>query len=237
MMRLFRTLMRGFLDYRSKDISDDYTFWLSHANTGMMRPGNLLCFDYAIQNMPENLPILEIGSWAGLSANVITYYKRKYRRLNRLLTCDKWDFKPFIAGDSICEMPVSDYENFIKESFQHNVTAFSRDDLPFSIQMTSDELFQGWQTNQVVTDVFGRATQLGGSIGFAYIDGNHSFEFAQRDFMNCDLYLAVGGFVLFDDSGDYVEHESRLVAQGASRRKNYKIIKKNPNYLLQKTDK
>lgn len=235
MIETLRKALRGLSDYRAKDITDDYIFWLGHANNGMLRPGNLYCFDYAIQHMPDGLPILEIGSWAGLSANAITYYKRKHGRANWLITCDKWDFAPFAHSDRICDMPIHEYEAFIRESFKHNVSTFSKDDLPHTVQMSSDEFFEAWQANALVTDVFGRPTQLGGQFAFTYIDGNHSYAFARRDFDNCDRYLTPGGFMLFDDSGDFAKHESRLVAQEAARRKDYKLIIKNPNYLLQKS--
>jgi hypothetical protein len=51
-------------------------------------------------------------------------------------------------------------------------------------------------------DVFGRNVVLGGSLSFCYIDGNHTYGFAKRDFENKDRFLAPGGFIFFDDSGD-----------------------------------
>lgn len=54
------------------DISDDYVNWLCYANAGMLHRGNLYCFDYAIRNLPSEAPIVEVGSFCGLSANLLT---------------------------------------------------------------------------------------------------------------------------------------------------------------------
>ena len=65
------------LPCKIKDISDEdeYVEWLCFANAGMLDRGNLYCFDYAIRNLPSSAPLIEIGSFCGLSTNLITYYK------------------------------------------------------------------------------------------------------------------------------------------------------------------
>src|ERR1051326_5368411 len=75
------------------DITDDYVKWLCFANAGMLDRGNLYLIDHAIRNLPSGAPILEIGSFCGLSANLLTHYKRKHGKANRLFTCDKWEFE------------------------------------------------------------------------------------------------------------------------------------------------
>ena len=67
--------------------------WLCFANAGMLTRGNLHLIDTAMKQLPSAAPILEIGSFCGLSANVLTHYKRKYDVKNRLVTCDKWEFE------------------------------------------------------------------------------------------------------------------------------------------------
>src|SRR6516164_5638066 len=75
------------------DIAYEYVKWLCFANAGMLDRGNLYLMDYAINQLPSNAPIVEIGSFCGLSTNLLTHYKRKHKRTNRLVTCDKWDFE------------------------------------------------------------------------------------------------------------------------------------------------
>ena len=71
-------------------------------------------------------------------------------------------------------------------------------------------------------------------ISFAYIDGNHQYEFAKRDFENVDKILISGGFILFDDSADYTNWGSKKVAQEAAKSGKYEVVRKNPHYFLRK---
>src|SRR6185295_5168036 len=90
---LLRKIKTKLIPY--KDITDDYIIALSIANSGagMLPKENLYCFDYAIRNLPTDDPVLEIGSFAGLSTNAIIYYLAKNNRSNKFFTCDKWDFE------------------------------------------------------------------------------------------------------------------------------------------------
>lgn len=54
-----------------KTVSDEYISWLSFANAGMLHAGNIYTMNYAIENLPSNSPVLEIGIFCGLSTYVI----------------------------------------------------------------------------------------------------------------------------------------------------------------------
>ena len=194
--------------------------------------------DYAIQRLPAGATIVEIGSSCGLSANAMTYIKQRRGATARLITCDPWTFDggPEVGamlGDS-ATVGSREYREFMKESFVRNTRFFSGDDLPATVEATSDEFFAAWDGGETRQDVFGRGVELGGSIDFAYIDGNHTYAFARRDFENCDRHLRAGGFVLFDDSADGSGWESRDVAFEVARSGRYELIEKNPNYFLRK---
>ena len=73
----------------------------------------------------------------------------------------------------------AEYKDFVKQSFLRNVQMFSRNDLPFTFEMFSDEFFDAWRNSRKSTDVFGREFSMGGPISFCYIDGNHSVRFRQ----------------------------------------------------------
>lgn len=219
------------------DISDEYVRWLRYANPGMLTPGNLNCFDYAIRNLPTTSPIIEIGSFAGLSANLISYYKWKNNVSNKLITCDKWYFETAIEDTTLGDTPIShhSYRQFVKNSYIRNIKMFSLlNDLPYTIEATSDEFFGLWFQNVRVEDILGRIVQLGGRTSFCYIDGNHSYQYVKRDFQNCDKILDEGGFILFDDSADYSGWEVCQVIDEIKHSKRYRVILKNPNYLFQK---
>jgi hypothetical protein len=219
------------------DITDDYVKWLCFANAGMLDRGNLYLIDYALSRLRSAAPILEIGSFCGLSANLITHYKRKHGLANKLFTCDKWEFenddkdRANIAGSPVL---FSDYQRFVKDSYLRNIKTFSGDDLPFTIEAFSEEFFSLWRDNKTLNDVLDRSVTLGGPLSFCYVDGNHSYAGAKLDFQNCDAFLEVGGFILFDDSTlkSFGVHQliSEVVATGR-----YKLAARNPNHLFQKT--
>lgn len=220
----------------SRDFWSDYLNWLSFANAGMLARGNVWCMDYAIRNLPSDAPLLEIGSFCGLSANVIAYLKQRHGRANALITCDRWEFEGAAdgpLGDS-ATVTHADYRAFVKDAFIRNTRMFSRADLPYAIEAFSDELFAAWHAQELREDVFGRQIRLGGPLAFCYIDGNHSYEFARRDFENCDRVLEAGGFILFDDSADGSGWEANRVAREAAASGGYQLVARNPNYLLRK---
>jgi hypothetical protein len=220
------------------DISneDEYVKWLCFANAGMLDRGNLHLIDMAMKQLPSQAPILEIGSFCGLSANMLTHFKRKHGAKNRLVTCDKWEFENAGKGsDHVGSSPVlfSEYRTFVRESFLRNTRLFSGDDLPFTIELASNEFFAAWRERKKLQDVFGRPIVLGGPISFCYVDGDHSYEGAKQDFLNCDAFLEEGGFILFDDSTVANFGVRNLMPEVISSGR-YKLASANPNHLFQK---
>jgi hypothetical protein len=240
--RLAKIVMRkaGF-GYHRGDVQpywSDYLDWLTFANAGMLVRGNVECIRYALQNLPSRSPILEIGSFCGLSLNVIAHFKRELGLPNPIVSCDPWMFEGSQPGqmlDAKNAVRHEDYREFARDTFTRNVRFFSGSDLPFTVEATSDALFEGWSGRAATTDVFGRSFALGGPIAFAYIDGDHRYGPAGRDFRNCDRWLELGGFILFDDSGDDTEWECRRVAREALASGRYQLVAKIPNYFLKKT--
>lgn len=230
-----RLIGRKLLGPAPIDITEEYVLWLSYANAGMLERGNLYCFDHAIKHLPDDSPIIEIGSFCGLSTNIITYYKQKHEKKNKLITCDRWRFEGGGSG-LLGESGISHehYSAFVKDTFKRNVEMFSRSDLPYTIEAFSDEFFHAWRASAQTQDVFSRIITLGGQISFAFIDGNHSLEFAQRDFHNCDEFLSSGGFILFDDSADGTDWDVCKVVKQVAALGRYELIIKNPNYLFRK---
>jgi hypothetical protein len=217
-------------------LQDTFMLWLQFANAGMLHGGNVYCFDHAVRNLPSGAPIVEIGSFCGLSTNAISYFKRRHGRTNRLITADRWLFEGAMSGTTVGESDLThdEYRDFVIETFRRNVRFFSRNDLPYTVELLSDEFFEAWREHRAVADVFERPLELGGPISFCYIDGNHQYEFARRDFEHCDEFLERGGFVLFDDSADGSGWEvCRVVAEVAASGR-YELVARNPNYLFRK---
>ncbi len=213
-------------------MSDDFVQWLTFANAGMLHRGNPYCMEHAICHLPSDDPVVEIGTFAGLSANVLSYFLRKHQKPNRLITCDNWEFEG--ADATIGDMPIrsDEYRTFVRDSFLRNARFFSRDRLPSTVEMMSSAFFKAWRSSLVVQDVFDRRTQLGGPISFAYIDGAHTREAVRRDFEDVDAWLVRGGFILFDDSADGSGWEVCDVVAEVASSDRYELVLKNPNYLF-----
>ncbi len=119
----------------------EFISWLKFANAGTLDNGNLYCFEYAIEHLPSNSPVIEIGSFCGLSTNVISYYLQKFNKLNKLITADKWIFEggenanEFLTGSNITH---NEYKLFVKESYVRNTAFFSKNHLPYTIEQFSD---------------------------------------------------------------------------------------------------
>jgi predicted O-methyltransferase YrrM len=202
----------------------------------MLTRGNLYCFDYAMRNLPSNNPIIEIGSFCGLSTNIINYYLKKHHKNNTIITSDKWIFEGAEQGGKIGDSQINheQYRNHIKQTYINNINVFSQDNLPYTIEEFSDEFFKLWNEQTEIQDILGRTIKLGGNISFAFIDGNHSYDYVKRDFLNIDQYLEVGGIILFDDSFDGCSHECSKFMKEVIKHPNYQLIIKNPNYLFKK---
>src|SRR5208282_4138247 len=111
---------------------DDYVTQITYMIAGIMARGNPYLFEFAISRLPSTAPILEIGSYCGLSTNLLIYYTRKYNVPNIVITCDRWEFQKSGASPYVGEskLQYADLEQFARESYVRNIKKFSSDKLP-----------------------------------------------------------------------------------------------------------
>lgn len=218
------------------DISDEYLNWLYFANAGMLHRGNLYSMDLALKNLPSNATVVEIGSFCGLSTNVITHFLARHGRSNRFVCCDPWRFEGATPGTTLGNSTVrhDEYRVLVRESFVRNVQLFSRDRLPHPVEMDSTAFFAAWAEGRIVVDVFGREVPLGGPLAFAFIDGDHTYDGARRDFEGCDRFLEPNGHLLFDDSADGSPFGVPRVVREVLAGGRYRLAARNPNIMVQK---
>jgi len=216
---------------------DEYLLWLSFAVPGMLNRGNVDAMAYALARLPNDAPMLEIGSFCGLSTCVLAYLRQRHHVTNRFFTCDRWSFEGQQLGARLGNSKTvshDDYRAFVRASFVRNAHTFCSTDLPHTIEADSDGFFGAWEKREQRADVFNRTVTLGGPLSFCYIDGNHTYEFAARDFANTDKWLVPGGFILFDDSADGSRWEVCRVIEEIVDSRRYRVVAKAPNYLVQK---
>jgi hypothetical protein len=220
---------------QTKTYNDEFLRWLRFANAGMLHSGNIFLMKYVVERLPSKDPIVEIGSFCGLSTNVINYFLQISKKENEIFCSDKWVFEGAQKGGFLgaSDISHSSYSAYVKESFARNINLFSQNK-PYPIELFSDEFFEKWSKKAQVSDIFHRNVKLGGKISFCYIDGNHEYEFAKRDFENVDKYLISGGFILFDDSSDSNPFGLTKLMKEIERNQDYKLVMKNPNCLFQK---
>lgn len=235
MLNRITSNVRKITEKRPVIVQDEYIQWISFANAGMLHPGNVHCFDYVIQHLPSSHPIIEIGSFCGLSTNVINYFLNKHGKTNKFITADKWIFESADSENTIGNgISHKEYREFVKDTYKRNVQLFSRENLPYTIEEFSDAFFDLWAKKATVKDVFDRQIALGGPVCFVYIDGNHSYEYAKRDFENTARILEKGGFVLFDDSSWQSPFGCAQLMKEIMLNNEFRLVMKNPNYLFQK---
>lgn len=235
MTRITALLHRAAARLSTKIYSDEYLDWLRFANAGMMHPGNIFAIKHAIERLPTSGSVIEIGSFCGLSTNVISYFLKVSNKSNKVFCSDNWVFEGSELGATLggSGLSHSELRTHVLESFLRNVSFFSQR-RPHPIELCSDRFFEEWSVSSHVKDVFGRRIKLGGGISFGYVDGNHTYEYAKRDFLNLDKHLVAGGFIFFDDSSDGNLRGLSQLMKEIEKNPKYRLVMKNPNYLFRK---
>jgi predicted O-methyltransferase YrrM len=208
---------------------------------GMLSDHNILLMERAVKQMPDTGVVLEIGSFAGLSANVILHLLNKHNRSHELLCVDAWiyegynDHTPPVPAhiDGRIDVKRQDYTNYIRSGFINSIKLFQPNRLPYAFHSTSNDFFSGWGKKEM-TDLFGRSIIQSGSISFCYIDGDHSYQAAKDDFENAYRLLAKGGFILMDDTADKLNFGSCKVARELAKDDRIELIDAENNYLFRK---
>jgi Methyltransferase domain len=224
--------------------SDDFMARLPSTvvGEGMLSEGNKYLFDLALRQLPAEGSLLEIGSFGGMSMNLVLHLMERHGVNRPVYSCDPWSYlgyhdrcPPF--PDHIDGKPgVSrvEYMEYILESYKRALRLLHPSRLPFSIRTRSDEFFVQWRSRQTAVDVFGREAKLGGPLAFVYIDGDHSLEVSRRDLENAMEFLVPGGFLLFDDSAAGTSFGSAALMKEVLQRNDLEKVLANPNYLFRK---
>src|SRR3977135_154509 len=72
---------------------DLFLAWLRYINPGMLTKANIDLLEYCIEHLTTDSPVIEIGSFAGLSLNHIIQFLRRSKRANPVFSVDQWSFE------------------------------------------------------------------------------------------------------------------------------------------------
>jgi hypothetical protein len=209
---------------------DDLMLWLGFINPGMLIQGNIELFAYCLARLPSKSPVLEIGSFAGLSLNHIILLLRRARILHRCMEFRRLPVRPPHRGI----VTFDDYRMHVIETFRRNVMLFSGDRLPHHIELSSDAFFAAWEVRESHVDFFGNTARLGGPCRVRLYRRRSQLRAINARFRKRRPPSASGRFHLFDDSADGSDWGSNRTAREAARLGRYEVVARNPNYCIRK---
>ena len=83
-MTILKKIRRVLFPLKVKEIPEDLFVQRLRSlviGEGMLHKGNIYLIDFALKNMPDNGVVIEIGSYGGLSTNLILYLLKKNNRI------------------------------------------------------------------------------------------------------------------------------------------------------------
>lgn len=230
--RAFRRQRRCGVRYAS----DEALGWMRLATAGMLHPGNDVLMERAIAELPTADPILEIGSFCGMSTNVLRFLLGKHGRSNSIYATDPWLFEgePTDGAVPKTKVTLESYREHVMRQFDANIRLWSDGALPHAFRLSSDEFFERWAAGGTGKDLFGHAPPLGGPLSFVFVDGDHRHEQALRDFEHAHELLVPGGFILFDDSDRFGAFPQVYDVVLTALARGYELVDANPHHLVRK---
>jgi cephalosporin hydroxylase len=142
--------------------------------------------------------VVEIGSWWGKSAFILSQLARQYR-IGNLLCVDPWSDAHLVQGDEIVDATsatVSAEEAF--QVFLMNLLPYNQSNINYIRAPSVDAAAQYVPGLRISTDAFGE-TQYQGKIALLHIDANHAYDAVNADTKAWAKFVIPGGWIIFDD--------------------------------------
>ena len=239
---IYRIITGKSIEKEYKDIAIEWINY-SHASPENGMPyKNQFLFKEAMEILTKNKltdPIVEIGTFCGRSTTSIMYMMDKFGLVNKIITTDPFKFSVNDKALLGLGKKMDDYELYIKNQFITNMKFWNKKFDLFSFDLDSDSFFNSWELKENKRCLFNNYINLGGPVSFCFIDGDHSYAQAYKDFINVDKYLINSGVIIFDDSGKY--HSDAIgdngvykVVHDLIKTGRYKVLYENPNIMVQK---
>ena len=176
-----------------------FTALFHHAQTipGMCDHQKFAALCQVFRHCPKG-DVVEIGSWWGKSAFILSQLARSYD-IGHLLCVDPWSDEHLVQGDEIVDATsatVSAEEAF--QVFLMNLLPYSQNDINY-FRMPSVAAARQYVPHLALhTKPFGQ-TQYQGQIALLHIDANHAYDAVNADTQAWAKFVIPGGWIIFDD--------------------------------------
>ena len=153
---------------------------------------------YAVFRHAPRGDIVEIGSWWGKSALVLTRLAQHYG-IGCVLCVDPWSNPHLLQHDErglLDRVPVDADEAL--QVFEINLLPYANGNLNYLRLPSVDAAGEYRRSTRVATPAFGTTT-YSGRIALLHIDGNHSHASAQADVAAWQALVVAGGWIVIDD--------------------------------------
>lgn len=142
--------------------------------------------------------IVEIGSWWGKSAFILSWLARRFE-IGSLLCVDPWANENLIQNEKIVDSGSAQVDaGEALNVFQIGLIPFNFNHINY-LRMTSVDGARSYGARRSVSsEVFGK-TEYAGQISVLHIDGNHAYEAAKADIEAWGGFVAPGGWIIIDD--------------------------------------
>jgi len=158
---------------------------------------------YALYEIARRCPVgdvVEIGSWWGKSAFVLSNLARCYD-IGNLLCVDPWSNEHLVQNDSLGLVDAESARMDAEEAlavFEMNLLPYSAKHINY-LRMPSTLGAHHYHEHRSATTVSFGTTEYRGHIALLHIDGNHSYAAAKADISSWSESVMRGGWIIIDD--------------------------------------
>lgn len=144
--------------------------------------------------------VVEIGSWWGKSAFVLSRLARCYE-IGNLLCVDPWSNEHLVQNDALGLVDAESARVDADEAlavFEMNLLPYSANHINYLRMPSTDGASHYLEHRSATTASFG-TTNYHGRIALLHIDGNHSYAAAKADISSWSGSVMDGGWIIIDD--------------------------------------
>ena len=174
-------------------------YWYSELIPGMC-DREKFCALYEVARRCPAGDIVEIGSWWGKSAFILTRLSSAYN-IGNLLCVDPWSNEHLVQNDDEGLVDAESAQLDASEAlavFEMNLLPYGANRVNY-LRMPSTEGAKHYGGDRNVTTATFGTTRYCGRISILHIDGNHSYAAARSDIQSWSGFVAGGGWIVVDD--------------------------------------